>query len=627
MTASQHAGRTSEEKLLLFLGLFFVVGFVSFCLFEFPSHQGVFVKWGFVKNVPSTLVKVIGGTPNQAFLHSTDEKTFSCRVSENRQEPCIPDVWDDHGLTTEDCDPQGVPFQKMANPPQNISSCVQETQGGGGYTYTVIYALDRDHNLWQWVISDPGQMEVTILMFTVFGGFAGVLLGTVLWPITRLIPWRRAPAGISRFSILQIVILAIPWSCVLLWWITMYGIPAISSHLSDHKPIVYATEQAHSDETRTAEEAQMWLVEATPSRFHPRFDFTQGLCDARWMAGSDPVSCSASLNETGSKIHLLSNPSLEGNITQGTAIGIELTPEDDYYRGEYPPMEIKAGDHFRATIGCLDQAAISCEVSYDLNYVTEDFQKWRTGPLEAGQRWQVGTDRPGPYRVCRPKNPYDFDCVTRLCGSQICRKRVSRLASARDRPVDISSDDKTMDHSCAWLSLKNSISGPVAIEQTDGVWFLHHVLKADEKWVYDGEAAYVGEIIHDHFIPIHYCPYCGEKLSDKIENSHTDFHKSHAHLRKYPLLSSDPFYQCPEVEQLNASLQDSGIGDRWLVIQDLDGVWLLEKFTLATEEMVANQDVDNLDELYFLSGFDIIYCPFCGELLSPERIKSGSGGE
>ncbi len=54
---------------------------------------------------------------------------------------------------------------------------------------------------------------------------------------------------------------------------------------------------------------------------------------------------------------------------------------------------------------------------------------------------------------------------------------------------------------------------------------------------------------------------------------------------------------------------------------------MLEKFKVATEEMVANHDVDNLDELYFLSGFGIHFCPFCGELVDPKRVKSGSGGE
>jgi hypothetical protein len=183
-----------------------------------------------------------------------------------------------------------------------------------------------------------------------------------------------------------------------------------------------------------------------------------------------------------------------------------------------------------------------------------------------------------------------------------------------------------MNHCCDWLKKYGNIDEfhLTTVEHVNGKWVLHKLLRANEKRVYDGEASYVGEIIHDHVIPINFCPKCGEKLTNEIENSHTDNHKQHAPEPKYPELSPDHFFQCPEIGQLNSSLQDAGIGNRWFIVQDPEGWWMLEKFRLATEEMVANHDVENLDELYFLSGYDIIFCPFCGELLSPERITSNS---
>ncbi len=43
-------------------------------------------------------------------------------------------------------------------------------------------------------------------------------------------------------------------------------------------------------------------------------------------------------------------------------------------------------------------------------------------------------------------------------------------------------------------------------------WVLLSMTIADEKWVYDGEAEYIGEIIDSRSYMIHYCPFCGQKL-------------------------------------------------------------------------------------------------------------------
>ena len=176
-------------------------------------------------------------------------------------------------------------------------------------------------------------------------------------------------------------------------------------------------------------------------------------------------------------------------------------------------------------------------------------------------------------------------------------------------------------HTCNWLVKRNGSYQLEEIEQVNTKWLLHKELKADEKWVYDGEAKKVGDIISDHKIVINYCPYCGENLSRSLEARQTGSHKQHAPEPKYPILPPENFFQCPEIEAYNLVANEN-----WFIVRDpddiyLDGIWMLEKFTLATDEMIQTGNAEYMGELCFSSGFDILFCPFCGELLDTERAR------
>jgi sarcosine oxidase delta subunit len=123
-------------------------------------------------------------------------------------------------------------------------------------------------------------------------------------------------------------------------------------------------------------------------------------------------------------------------------------------------------------------------------------------------------------------------------------------------------------------------------------------------------------VIHDHKIAINFCPYCGEKLNEALEIQQTDFHKQLAPKPAYPEPSPENFFQCLEVEAHN-----TGTNEKWFIIRDPEGIWMLEKYTSATKEMVESREAEYVGELQFLSGSDILYCPFCGELLDTERAS------
>ena len=54
----------------------------------------------------------------------------------------------------------------------------------------------------------------------------------------------------------------------------------------------------------------------------------------------------------------------------------------------------------------------------------------------------------------------------------------------------------------------------VSCIETNSPYYLiaARVCLADDKWVEDGEAEEVGELIESNFFMVNFCPYCGEKL-------------------------------------------------------------------------------------------------------------------
>jgi hypothetical protein len=163
------------------------------------------------------------------------------------------------------------------------------------------------------------------------------------------------------------------------------------------------------------------------------------------------------------------------------------------------------------------------------------------------------------------------------------------------------------------------------IELLDGKWTLRQQCIADEQCVADEQADYVGEIMFSSVVFINFCPFCGERLNPDSEVSESGLHKNTIPFNKY-----DPqtFYQCLALQQYNIQHPEFGSSrDKhgyWFVTPDYQGrgIWHLRRYAPATEQMVQSGRVEKVGELVFKYGFDILYCPFCGEPLDAHRIEA-----
>ncbi len=107
------------------------------------------------------------------------------------------------------------------------------------------------------------------------------------------------------------------------------------------------------------------------------YDFAQSVCLARWdTKRATFLPCDGQDDEQGLQdgyVRVNENPALEGS-TRGNPPVIEMKPNNQaggWIAGFFPPTTIHQGDHFAATVGCMD-ANPGCSVIFELDYQLAD---------------------------------------------------------------------------------------------------------------------------------------------------------------------------------------------------------------------------------------------------------------
>lgn len=99
------------------------------------------------------------------------------------------------------------------------------------------------------------------------------------------------------------------------------------------------------------------------------YDFAANVCAAKWYSGAGELPCPGTDGDNKGFV-LIRNPSKLENGTNDPRTGILTFPQNannGYIQGIYPSYTVKAGDKFRATIGC-ENGATSCYVVFRLDY-------------------------------------------------------------------------------------------------------------------------------------------------------------------------------------------------------------------------------------------------------------------
>lgn len=121
-----------------------------------------------------------------------------------------------------------------------------------------------------------------------------------------------------------------------------------------------------------------------PASIYP-YDFTSALCSARWLHNYNKITlpCSGFDENQATWAAVLMNPIFEnGHKDDERTIWFHLDGKNEgWLQGVFTPYTVKAGDRFRAWIGCLDGSK-NCNVVFSLDYIVGDGKLVNLGKWE-----------------------------------------------------------------------------------------------------------------------------------------------------------------------------------------------------------------------------------------------------
>ncbi len=117
------------------------------------------------------------------------------------------------------------------------------------------------------------------------------------------------------------------------------------------------------------------------------FDFVLKICDAKWRNNAgDLLACPSSPTGKNGFATVVGNPKLEERQEDEPALWVNPNhASDGKIRGVYPVYKVKAGDHFKAWIGCFS-GNDGCNVTFELAYMKDG------GPVTTLQTWSEKAD-------------------------------------------------------------------------------------------------------------------------------------------------------------------------------------------------------------------------------------------
>ncbi len=112
------------------------------------------------------------------------------------------------------------------------------------------------------------------------------------------------------------------------------------------------------------------------------FDFVANYCVADWSNGSERLNCPGAPTNNTAFLVLLEMPALETRVENEPALWTRPAPgRQGWIVGEYPPYQVRNGDHFVTEIGCLYDSP-DCDLRFQLDYrasngVVRNLGTWR----------------------------------------------------------------------------------------------------------------------------------------------------------------------------------------------------------------------------------------------------------
>lgn len=375
-------------SLFGFLALFAVIGALLAGLLFYLFGDGLLVRWERMGQTPDSSANLIlAGDGNRAYILDARNQVFSCSPI-NSRECWIPDV-PAHSSDWQQmpCSSRRLMFSPFSNAPRDIHTCIYATYIRLDSLNESAYAIDSEGVLWRWRYESSANSILLLPLVLLLGGLFGALAASVIWAVNRVRTRGQLSTGEKLFSTTHIILLTLPWLFLIGGFLL---ISTLFRPLWFEKPqlSVITTQAAETVTAGMADRNKAWQSAATPVPGLTHYRFADVLCTATWETSkSIKVPCSEEPALAELSVSRMENPLINDLEQGGEGLLVRIPSQAKKVSGEYPIVEIQDGDHFRVTVGCLDES-IECDAIFELSYLEEDWYWTSLG------RWQVSAENP-----------------------------------------------------------------------------------------------------------------------------------------------------------------------------------------------------------------------------------------
>jgi hypothetical protein len=154
-----------------------------------------------------------------------------------------------------------------------------------------------------------------------------------------------------------------------------------------HQTEAVATVSTLSAATATASPTSAPIVAA---------DFASNACTAQWQGNDGVLPCPGQDGDPRGFVLPLQHANMEDgtSVDAPAVLAYPAAETDGYVLGLYPAFEVASGDHFRALVGC-EQDATSCSALFRLSYLDESGAArdlWTLGEFYDGHYYNLDVD-------------------------------------------------------------------------------------------------------------------------------------------------------------------------------------------------------------------------------------------
>ena len=156
-----------------------LAGAILVCLGYAFASQDIFMRWERLPTPPQPAAVLLSFDNYQLAVRSTSGEIY---IYDRIDKAWNTGITPSEG-SRQDCQDFPTAFKWLAHPPENQLDCAAFSGMEHEYSYTQLYAVDAQGEVWNWRTESSGLVIFAYVMLAFRGLLGGLIVGIILWAV------------------------------------------------------------------------------------------------------------------------------------------------------------------------------------------------------------------------------------------------------------------------------------------------------------------------------------------------------------------------------------------------------------------------------------------------------------